>query len=906
MVNQTFAFSLSISLFLSIFSYGQTSKTIAVCLQFDSLFTQKSNGRILVLNSNKKNEYNLSTKDTCVFIHINTKGKYQIIAEFENYNTYEFNFKSDTVKSNEIFFLPLKSKIINLNEVEVKPEDRISQRGDTLVIRTDGIKIKPHGNASDLLNKLPGVSVDAGGQVNVLGKNIDEVKVNGKTLFGGNSKATLEALKGEMIQQLELTDSPTGESKSLNLRIKKDKTNGIYGDLGANLGTNNTYSTTFRLNQITPKKFQNGFINTNNINEKVISQQEEFRLMMSIFNGISGSYSITELADNRSIKNIDRRFADIPILDLKQGINKTVSGGYNYSQSDDKKEVFGFVMGDYTHQNLIQKSNIIQNFSDIKQSNVENTNTSTTNGLIWSNIQGKFKVNAKNIFRFSNNININNRVFDESKLRKSINYEKQLTPTNTELKRDLLNNNKQFSTSQQFLWVHRYEKVAKLTSLYFSHFFDNYNSEMTYKNDIEINSLFNFNNNQKIEKQSVERFYDLQFLQTIPLNRKWLLETKLGLSSETNPIYQNGYQFDKSKNDYSFFRKDLSINKYKSNETQGYLLGSLFYKTSKLSIIPGIGIWQGITQRAWDSTISFKRNRFYPRVSVKYQLSDVSKFSIRLNESQQMPSALQLSVLPDSSNLQYIRSGNFALRSYKKKQIDGDFSTAFKNGINVTFNLQYQLDKNAVFYNNKLNQFGGISQETVQFGQSKQLTGLFFLFKFNRSKPYSFFSAAFLNWSQNYVLWNSQPQTFNNLFGYFVGNFKYLLSEKHTFSAELKNTMLNQRQENARANSNFRSELILKSENEWKKNLYSEFKINYIINKNLQNQSITYPIVDFSINKYVSENQKFKIVASAKNLFNVNNSFITSQTLNTQTERFTNIIPRYFMFGATFYMEKWK
>lgn len=868
-----------------------------ICFQFEPPISNIK-GRVIILYSNSKNQEFSLKRDSCFWVYLNERN-FRIAAQFENYEAYNSSFNLDTL--NGKLLINIRKKTIVLEEIIIKPEDRIVRNGDTLIIKTDGIKLKPQGSASDLLNRIPGISISSTGQISVLGKQVDEITVNGKSIFGGNGKATLESLKGDMIQQLEIVDSPDGSmgNKSLNLRLKKNKTDGIYGNQEINIGTENTFSSSLRLNQITPKKFQNGFINSNNINEKVISPQDEFRMITSIFNGIGGSYSITEFADNKFIKNFDRRFDNIPVIDTKEGINKTISGGYNYSFSTQKCEIFGFLLTDYTTQKLLYKSKSNLSFNNFRQTDVENSSLSTVNSSVWSNVQAKFKINSKNILRFSSNVNLKSLFHTEEKEKISESFESKIVSANTVL--SLVNNTKEYTTSQQGLWIHRYEKTAKLTSLYFSHFSNYYTPSKVYENTIQ-NGFINFINNQKIRKEYIEHFYNFQIVQTFPMSRKWLFETKLDLSNERTPFKQDGFQYN---GDTSYFRKDLSA-LYESNDKNGYFLGTFFYKSNKISIMPGFGIWRGYTKRVWDdSSFIFKRQSLYPRFSIKYQLSKMSRLSIRINETQQMPSLSQLAVIPDSSNLQYIQAGNFTLKNFSRKQFEADLATSFKNGLNTSFSLQFQYDKNSIISNSVFNEFGGISQNLIQISDSKRLTSTFFLFKLNRNKSYSFFCASFVNWSQSYLAWNNKIEPFENLYIYITENFKWRISELNTLSLELKNTLLSQKQQYKAKSSNFRSDFFLLLESELKKNIFVELKLNYAVVQNISKENTTYPFFDFSLNKY-TKNQKVRFFITLKNVFNVNSNFVFSQMLNGESEKRMNTLPRYFMAGATFYVEKWK
>ena len=77
--------------------------------------------------------------------------------------------KTDTAFNFKNVMLPPKS--ILLNEVEiVAHRDKLYYKGDTLMFTADSFKLKQEATVEDLLKKLPGVKVDAKGNITVQGK----------------------------------------------------------------------------------------------------------------------------------------------------------------------------------------------------------------------------------------------------------------------------------------------------------------------------------------------------------------------------------------------------------------------------------------------------------------------------------------------------------------------------------------------------------------------------------------------------------------------------------------------------------------------------------------------------------------------------------------------------------------
>jgi len=121
---------------------------------------------------------------------------------FDNYQN-DFNFSSDLMILDDIV---LKRKATVLTNVQVKANNGVVIKEDTVSYSVDSFKTKPNAMAEDLLKKLPGVSVDKDGNVTAQGKQVTRVKVNGKDFFGGDVKSATREIPVELIDKVQVVD----------------------------------------------------------------------------------------------------------------------------------------------------------------------------------------------------------------------------------------------------------------------------------------------------------------------------------------------------------------------------------------------------------------------------------------------------------------------------------------------------------------------------------------------------------------------------------------------------------------------------------------------------------------------------------------------------------------------------
>ena len=65
-------------------------------------------------------------------------------------------------------------------------------KGDTIVYNTDSFSNGTEQKLGDVLEKLPGVEVSEDGEIEVEGKKVAKVMVEGKDFFDGDTKLAVE------------------------------------------------------------------------------------------------------------------------------------------------------------------------------------------------------------------------------------------------------------------------------------------------------------------------------------------------------------------------------------------------------------------------------------------------------------------------------------------------------------------------------------------------------------------------------------------------------------------------------------------------------------------------------------------------------------------------------------------
>jgi hypothetical protein len=185
--------------------------------------------------------------------------------------------------------IPLFSKAVLLKEVVVTSKLRdIQLRGDTVQYSTSAIQLPPNSTVEDLLKILSGIQVDHNGRITAQGKRIKKVLVDGEEFFSDDPAFVTRNLRAEMISKVQIYDKKTDaalftgiddgiKDKVINLQLKQDKSNGVFGKVEGSIGTGNQYtpnSVQAMLNIFKGKKKMSGYFSSNNIGQFGLGSSE--------------------------------------------------------------------------------------------------------------------------------------------------------------------------------------------------------------------------------------------------------------------------------------------------------------------------------------------------------------------------------------------------------------------------------------------------------------------------------------------------------------------------------------------------------------------------------------------------------------------------------------------------------
>jgi hypothetical protein len=186
-------------------------------------------------------------------------GDYQIFISFTGYEIYKGPFSITANKPTLDFGLVMLWPEYKTLSTVVVTESPVKMNGDTISFKVKAFNSKPDATVEDVLKKLPGVQVQRTEQLKQWGSRYKKYTWMGKNFLVTIPKIATKNLTADMVDQIQVFDDMSEQArftkiddgsrtKSINIKLKKDKRKGDFGRATVGVGSESRYEGNFSFN----------------------------------------------------------------------------------------------------------------------------------------------------------------------------------------------------------------------------------------------------------------------------------------------------------------------------------------------------------------------------------------------------------------------------------------------------------------------------------------------------------------------------------------------------------------------------------------------------------------------------------------------------------------------------------
>jgi uncharacterized membrane protein YgcG len=605
------------------------------------------------------------------------KGGYRLVVTALGYSVFKKEV-TVTAANVQLGTLALEPDPVVLKDVEIKSTVPISQqKGDTTEFNANAVKVMKDADASDLIEKLPSVTVE-NGTIKAQGENVTQVLVDGKPFFGNDPAAALRNLPAEVIDKVQIFDQQSDQAqftgfqdgnttKTINIVTRTDMRSGQFGKVYAGYGYEDRYQGGGNINYFDGDRRISLIGMTNNINVQNFSSDDLLGVMGSGgrggamggrmsgggmpggggrqggggMGGGGGDFLVRPQGGIATTTAVGLNFSD------KWGAKTEVSASYFFNKSNSYSESLTY------RQFLNNDGALAELYDEQNYSNSDNTNHRF-------NARIEFKLDSMNTFvlrpRLSAQLNDGNSstlgqtTFDTDLLSRTDNtYLSDLTGLN--LNTDLL-------------WRHRLTKKGRTFSLNVSSGYapKNGTSKLLSSDEYFVGPPLNSNLDQSatLDVNSWNAAGNAEYTEPVSENAQLLFNYRLSFQQEASDKYT--YDFSPADGGYTMLNEPLSnvfSNDYITHQTGA---GYNYSKGRDLNFNLRTNVqWADLANRKTFPQPGAIDQTFFnvlPSAMLRYNLDKNHNIRFNYRTSTQLPSVDQLQDVLNNSNPLQLSVGN--------------------------------------------------------------------------------------------------------------------------------------------------------------------------------------------------------------------------------------------------------
>ena len=656
--------ALGLLMILNAFSVTAQKITFSGVIR-DSLQSPLAAASLVAINkeTNALEAYTITATNGVFSLKLQAQKQYKI--QVSSLGLQTLNVELETKDQNIQKDYELRADIL-LNEVVVKMPVLI--KGDTLIYDADSFKNGSERKLEDIIDKLPGVEINDSGQIEVEGKVVNKLMVNGKDFFEGDTKIATKNIPSSTVDKIQVLRNygnvgqlrgvrNNQDNIAINIKLKSGKERFWFGNVtsgGGSAPEEELYLLQPKLFYYSPKYSINFIGDFNNIGEVALSRRDirgftGGRTSPSQQSGTSinlGDNSLNFLTNQRNALRIE---------------NKLATGNFSYSPTE-KLDLTGFLI--FNSSRIDARENSFIQYTDaaleIPDETTDQVSEERSNqGLL--KLRASYKPNFNNQMDYDLFVRTADDTQNQSVLSSIIGSTKQIEEvTPYAINQNL---NYYFTLDEDNVFAFEAQHLIKHEDPFYNAVLTNNANEVD-PYDATANALgldsslpvYELGQNRKIFSNQLDAKLDYYHI----INQKSNLNITLGTILSHQAFDSTIFQFLSSNNSMvptPNINNGLSSNDVEYNFSDFYVGAHYRFRTGKFTFTPGFSVHAYGNKNEQNNRL-FKDDfiRFLPDFEMRIQLKKSESLTLNYRMQNQFTDITRLAeglVLNNYNSIQY-------------------------------------------------------------------------------------------------------------------------------------------------------------------------------------------------------------------------------------------------------------